>query len=118
MSARPHAAAGHEASLQVTLRIKPRAVTRIKKITPSSEHKVIKALSDPRWKFSTIEGLARRTKLSRAEVEAILDRKRDVVRESLVPDQYGQRLFTLQSRPVTWRERLGLVRLFITKTYR
>jgi len=105
-------------STTITTRLKPRDIARTKPITAQDEQKVISAVLDPAWDFSTIDGVARRTDLSRTAVEGILERRQDLIRESLVPGKFGRRTFAARSRPITWRERLGLLRLFITKTYR
>lgn len=82
------------------------------------EAKVIQQLEDPQWDFRTIEGIARATGLAEDNVEAALEQRPDVVREALVRDAQGRRLFTLREKPVSRRERLAFLRSVAAKSGR
>jgi hypothetical protein len=78
--------------------------------------RVHEALSDPRWDFRTVDGIARSTGLSEEEVAAILDRYKDEVRQSVVPDRHGRALYTLRSRPKKAQEWLAEIRAYLAKS--
>ncbi len=61
----------------------------------SDEKKVIAALSNPEWDYRTISGIAKEAALDEATVRRIVDSRKDLVRESIVPSKTGDRLFTL-----------------------
>jgi hypothetical protein len=82
----------------------------------SEEKAVLAALEDPKWEFRTVDGIATTTGVSAAKVEDILNRRREWVRESNIRDEKGRRLFTLRSRPKTWREILAELRAIVTRT--
>ena len=79
-----------------------------------TKERVLKSLSDPRWDFRTIEGIAKETQLSSEEVtmavESLLEEGK--ARESAVPDRLGRALYTLKTKPVSARESLAEVRSF------
>jgi len=82
------------------------------------ERKVFEALSDPRWDFRTVEGIGKATNLNATQVLSVLSKHPDLVRESSIPDRYGNRLYTLRSRPVRSQEKLALARAFVIKSLR
>lgn len=77
---------------------------------------VLFAISDPRWDFRTIGSLSRQTGFQESEVEDILKTHPKQFRSALVPDADGNMLFTLRSRPVSFRERLARLRFFVAKS--
>ena len=86
------------------------------KIVDQKEYRVFEALSDPRWDFRTIEGIARAVELTKSEIKTILDRYPELVRKSAVSDCQGRELFTLSSKPVRASERLALLRTLLAKS--
>lgn len=74
------------------------------------------ALSDPKWDFRTIPGLAKAANLSDEEVQVLLEAHPDRVRQSAVPDQHGRALYTLQSRHKKPREILAEIRAYLAKS--
>ena|SRR5436190_10098079 len=79
------------------------------------ERLVLEALSDERWDFRTIAGIARETGLSEDTVAEILDQS-EYVRLSGAPGADGSKLFTLKSQPVSPREGLAASQAVIAKT--
>ncbi len=81
--------------------------------------RVIRALSNPKWDFRTIGGIARDTKLSREQVEHVLADHRDLFRQSNLTHN-AESLYTVRDKPETLRERLAELRDFIASpvTYR
>jgi hypothetical protein len=77
---------------------------------------VLRALSDPRWDFRTIPGIARDVHLSEDEVASALADLGDQVRRSDVPDRLGRPVFTLKSRPTPALESLARLRNFLAKS--
>jgi|SRR6266850_3581655 len=77
----------------------------------SKEHLdwVLRALTNPEWDFRTVESLAQETKLSPSEVQSILDQHPELFRKSPVTSKEGKLLYTLQERPIRWKERLALL---------
>jgi len=88
------------------------------KIVDPLERKVFEALSDPKWDFRTVEGIGKATKLSDTQVLSILSKYPDLIRESSIPDRYGNKLYTLRSHPVGSQEKLALARAFVIKSLR
>jgi len=43
----------------------------------------------------------------------ILEKYPEFIRKSEVPDSDGDDLFTLRSKPVKWRERLAVIRMYL-----
>ncbi|MBM3509205.1 MAG: hypothetical protein FJX61_03575 [Alphaproteobacteria bacterium] len=82
---------------------------------PETE-KVFKALHNPKWDLRTIPGLAKETGLSEESVRKVLAEKRELVRVSDVPDKTGQDLYAPKEKPVSFREFLSKMRIFIAKT--
>jgi hypothetical protein len=87
-------------------------------VTDPTERKLLEALQNPDWDFRTIRGLANALALPQEEVARILDRFRSLgfVRESPLPGNDGERLFTLASKSVSLKESLNIVRASVTKT--
>lgn len=61
----------------------------------TEEQKVIKSLSKPEWDYRTIPGIVKETGLTETVVQRILESRKDLIRESIVPSKNGERLFTL-----------------------
>lgn len=68
---------------------------------------VKKSLQNSKWDFRTLEGIARETKLPKEEISKLLYENKNLFRESLAPNSKGERLFTLKSRPVKFREKIA-----------
>src|SRR5258706_11069458 len=81
--------------------------------------RVIRALSNPKWDFRTVGGIARDTKLSREQVERVLADHQDLFRQSHLTRD-GERLYTLREKPESLREHAAGLRDFIASpvTYR
>ncbi len=61
----------------------------------SAEKRVIASLSNPKWDYRTIPGIAKETGLDETTVQGIFESRKDLIRESIVPSKAGERLFTL-----------------------
>lgn len=87
-------------------------------ITDPIERKLLEALGDPKWDFRTARGLAKALGLPREDVDRILERCGGLgfVRESPLPGRNGERLFTLTSKGVGFKESFNLVRASVTKS--
>ncbi len=79
--------------------------------------KVIKALSDPKWHFRTIQGIEKDTGLSKNEIKTILIDNKDVIRKSVVPDKHRNSLYTLRSQPIRIRERFAEFYFYLNKYF-
>lgn len=86
-------------------------------VNPSAWDRIGQALSDPKWDFRTVPGLAKATDLSEREVRALLTAHSDQVRQSAVPDRQGRALYTLRSRPKKIREILAEIRAYAAKSF-
>ena len=81
--------------------------------------RILEALSNPKWDFRTVGGIARDTELSREQVEHVLADRQDLFRQSHLT-RNGVPLYTLRSKPESFRERYAGLRDFIASpvTYR
>jgi hypothetical protein len=81
--------------------------------------RVLRALSNPKWDFRTIGGIARDTELSREQVVHVLADHQDLFRQSHLT-RNGEPLYTLREKPESLRERYAGLRDFIASpvTYR
>lgn len=68
--------------------------------------KVLKALADQRFKWRTVNGLAKDSGLDVSEVRQILKAKEELIVQSSVPSTKGEDLFTLRELYST-KESLG-----------
>jgi len=77
------------------------------------------ALSNQKWDFRTIDGIARDTGLSREQVEGVLADHQDLFRQSHLT-RNGEPLYTLREKRESLRERYAELRDFIASpvTYR
>ena len=96
-----------------TLTKKPNSVDDIPDPTL---RKVLQALADQKWDFRTVDGIARETGLTRAEIKKALAACPGLVRQSLAHDRFGRRVYTLRERPIRLREKLAVLQLFLTKS--
>jgi CheY-like chemotaxis protein len=80
---------------------------------PDATQRVLKALEDSRWDFRTIPGISEETGLSDAVVRMILEKHPEQVRKSEVPSLKGNELFTLRSKPIKFRERIAVARMYL-----
>jgi hypothetical protein len=55
---------------------------------------VLRALRNPKYKWRSIDGIARETRLSRDRIEDILAEEKSIVLRSSLPDRKGRALFT------------------------
>lgn len=78
---------------------------------------VARALSDPRWDFRTVEGIAGDLGFNPEIVKEILLEfvEQEIARESLVPDPDGRKLFAPADRAASAKERLAELRFFVSK---
>ena len=72
------------------------------------------ALSDPRWDFRTVRGIARDTGLPEGLVRQLLDEHRSEVRQTVSRDR--QPVYTVKSRPRKMREVVADLHLFASKS--
>ncbi|MGP1382426.1 MAG: GAF domain-containing protein [Thainema sp.] len=81
------------------------------------ESKILAAVNNPDWDFRTVKGIASETNLDESLVQSVLERYTNrYVRASMVPNSEGNVLYTSFSKPVTHREKMSLLRVFISKT--
>jgi len=76
--------------------------------------KIYNALSDPKFEFRTVRGIARVTKLSEDEVQQELMHNRDKVRIPLFTDNKGQVLYTRRDHGKSMREILSEIRTIVS----
>ena len=80
------------------------------------ERSIFEALSDPKWDFRTMDALMKKTGLSQSEIELIILRYENLIRESPVRDPKGRRLFTLKSKKLSMNEILNIARGVVSKS--
>ncbi len=85
-------------------------------VTDPEERKVFSALADPNWDFRTVEGLSKSTGLSYSEIENIIAKYKDLVRQSPVPDKKGRNIYTLSEKGPNVGEWLNFIRGSVVKT--
>lgn len=85
-------------------------------ITDINEKKIFEALSESKWDFRTIDGLAKSTKLSTPEVISIIEKNGNLIRKSSIPDANGRDLYTLKEKNIKKKEILNKLRTFISKS--
>lgn len=78
--------------------------------------KIKNALADDRWDFRSVDGIATDSGLSADVVKEILERHRNEVRVSFVPDSKGRTLYTLATKRVEIREILASALAFVSKS--
>lgn len=79
-------------------------------------HTVRQALANDKWDFRTVDGIARETGIAADRVLEILESHPGEVRKSMVPDNKGRVLYTLQSRSKSFRELIATARAFVAKS--
>lgn len=84
-----------------------------KRIKDPPERPIFEAMSQPRWDFRTIKGIASATGISEIQVQKVVESHPDLIRKSRVPNKMGEALFTLQEKPIKLRERLAEVRTYL-----
>lgn len=67
-------------------------------IEDSRERSMFKALDNPSWEWRTVRALSRESGLTSDEVRTVIARYRQLIRQSGVPSEDGEDLYTLQSR--------------------
>jgi hypothetical protein len=82
------------------------------------ERKIFEALSDSRWDYRTVDGIADQVGVATTSVFEVLNKYSDLVRKVGMPDRKGRELYTLRSRPETPSEKLALARTFVAKSVR
>lgn len=88
-------------------------------VSDDKESEVFKALADPAFDFRTIDGLIKATELSELEIEKIIAKYPDLIRESPVPYRKGGKLYhlyTLTTKKQGRGELLNIIRSLITKS--
>jgi hypothetical protein len=88
------------------------AVPRVESLTSAFVRRVREELKDDRWDFRTVGGIANTSGLSEEAVRAALALPGVARRPWGRP---GTNLFTSADRPVSMRERLSLLDIFIAK---
>ena len=71
------------------------------------------ALASPKFDFRTYSGIARSLNVSIKDVTEEILKHKDEVRFSIVRTRAGDELFTLATRPKSWRERLSEMRYIL-----
>lgn len=64
---------------------------------PSIRPRILSALSDNRWDYRTIEGIATELKIPKDQVAAFVTQD-PAIRESIMKDAQGRRLYTTKKR--------------------
>lgn len=85
-------------------------------VSKAKEGLVFDALKDPTWAFRTIDGIAENTEMPEHEVRFIIEAHPEAIRRSSVLHSNGSELFAERSKPVSMRERLATLRMFITNS--
>lgn len=85
-------------------------------VTDPKERSILEALSSPKWDFRTMDALVKETGLSQSEIDLIIAKYINLIRESPVRDKKGRRLFTLRSKKVSMNEIINIVRGAVSKT--
>ena len=67
-------------------------------IKDAAELRIFEALEDPQWQWRTVPALARVSGLDEESVRKVLSRYPEFIRQSLVPSEAGDDLFTLHER--------------------
>ena len=67
-------------------------------IKDAAEVRIFDALEDPHWEWRTVPALSRASGLDEASVRKVLSRYPEFIRQSLVPSEAGDDLFTLHER--------------------
>ena len=80
------------------------------------EDKIIKALSDKRWDYRTVDGIAKETDIPVENVMAFLESRKDIVWKSSFPDRLGRELYTLKDRRPQSKYFWHNIFTFISKT--
>ena len=83
------------------------------RIDDPSKRPIFEELSDPRWDFRTIRGIASATGINESQVQKVVESHSDLIRKSYVPNKAGEALFTLRGKPVKLRERLAEMRMYL-----
>lgn len=88
----------------------------VERLSPE-ENKILIAATRPEWDFRTIKGISRETKIGEPIVKHVLEKNiGKYIRASLVPSSSGATLYTAISRDVKHREKLALLRTFLSKS--
>jgi len=67
-------------------------------ITDTTEREIFTALEDPKWDWRTISSLKTVSGLDVENIRRIIRKYPILIRQSTVPGQNGEELYTLQSR--------------------
>jgi dihydroorotate dehydrogenase len=73
------------------------------------------AVEDPRWRYRTIDGIARQLLLGRDRVQHILDEHPEIARKSVMYDREGRELYTAPRGPRGFREQFERLRLLLAR---
>ena len=79
----------------------------------SAKAAILQALSENKYDFRTVHGIAKSTGLSPEKVTQLLGLMRDQVRTANVTDSRGNLLYTLKTRRKKFRERMSELRSFM-----
>lgn len=71
--------------------------TKKKSSDPSIRLKIMSALSDSRWDYRTVEGIATELRIQKEMVEEFVTQN-SAIRESIMKDAQGRRLYTTKKR--------------------
>ncbi len=86
---------------------------QLRDIRDQAARRVIEALSNARFEYRTVPGIARETGLPLHDIRRALNEHQHLIRLSPTPDRLGRKLFTLRSRPATSQEKLSRLRMFV-----
>lgn len=78
---------------------------------------ILKALNNPQWDFWTINALSRETKLDVDQINQIINKNKNLIRQSLVPSKEGLKLYTLRSNSPKFKEYKALLRVLISGSF-
>jgi hypothetical protein len=77
--------------------------------------KVVDSLTDPRWDFRTLEGIAKESGLAPETVREVLAAHPDLFANSPVPDEHGRELYRLRERGKADKDFLRRLRMYVAK---
>jgi hypothetical protein len=79
-------------------------------------HRIKQELSDPKWDFHTVDGLAKATGMPADRVKELLDEHAHDIRIAYVRDRDGRLLYTTADRPMRFQEMLATAHAFAANT--
>ena len=82
----------------------------------TNELLIIKAISNPKFDFRTINGIAKETNLNTQIIESTINKYPNIIRKCKIPNKNNESLFTLSNKPVSIRENIAFWLFLIKKS--